>query len=242
MHLIQPEEWFVPRATEEKARIEAERLALLHQEQGKARRRLQHETKVKKKSNLPGEELLKKNLAIYLKVGVPNISYNEIADRIGETRKTVKNWFKSDPLVREQYEFTLDNLREGAHKYMQTYSLEAVETLALLMRMGSEKYMFESAISILDRVGVPKVERFENQNENISKHQWADRSALVEEIRKLSPEQQEEAIEVIEKLESLLSGQFVTDDDENEDSNELDPIINSEDDPEDTIADDDEDE
>lgn len=190
---------------EERALIEVRRLEELHVASRAMRRRIQKETRVKKISTQPGEVSLKKNTAVLLKIGVPGISYSDIADRLGETRSTVKEWFKSDPDVKDFYQWAVDNLKESSLKLMQTYALEAVETLVLLMRYGSEKYMFEASREILDRVGVPKVMRSENENTNINAHKWADRDALVSEIRELDPEQQEEALEALEKFEELLA-------------------------------------
>lgn len=194
------------RSSEAKAAIEVERMAILHAEQVKLRRRLNKEVKVKKKNpHLPGEEMLKKNTAVLLKIGVPNISYNEIADRIGETRKTVKDWFKTDVDVKDFYDWALNNLKEGSLELMKTYSLEAVETLVVLMRFGSEKYMFEAAREILDRVGVPKVNRTEIERTDTTDHRWGDKDQLVAQIRALPIERQEEAIEAMEKFEELLA-------------------------------------
>lgn len=194
------------RSSERKQEIEAVRLELLHAEQKKMRKRLQRELKVKKKTpHLPGQEIHRKHLAVLLKMATPNITYGEIASRINETRATVRKWFKEDPEVKDFYEEVVSNLKEGSLELMKTYSLEAVEVLAILMRWGSEKYMFESACQILDRVGVPKVERREIESENIKSHKWSDRDALVAEIRELDPEQQEQAVEALEKFEQLLS-------------------------------------
>lgn len=195
------------RPSEAKMLIEAERLAILHDAQSKMRRRLAKETKVKKKSNQPGEEQLKKHTAVLLKIGVPGVSYGDIADRLGETRSTVKQWFRTDPDVKEFYEWATSHLKDSALELMQTYGLEAVETLVLLMRYGSEKYMFEASKEILDRIGVIRAERRENLNENVESHKWADRDKLVADIRELNPEQQEEALMALEKFEELLAGQ-----------------------------------
>lgn len=194
------------RPSEAKIQIEVERLALLQGEQRKLRARLTRELKVKKAgAHLPGEELLKKHTAVFLKIGVPGISYTDIAARLGETKGEVKKWFKEDPDVKEFYDWVLNNLKEGALSLMKTYSLEAVETLVLLMRFGSEKYMFEASRELLDRIGVPKVSRQEIDSEHTTKHKWDDTDTLVEQIRELSPELQEEAIAVVEKLQELLA-------------------------------------
>lgn len=223
------------RSSEAKMLIEAERLAILHDAQSKMRRRLAKETKVKKKSNQPGEILLKKHTSVLLKIGVPGISYGDIADRLGETRSTVKEWFRSDPEVKDFYEWATAHLKDSALELMQTYGLEAVETLVLLMRYGSEKYMFEASKEILDRIGVIRAERRENLNENVESHKWADRDALVAEIRELNPEQQEAALEALGKFEELLAGETSTnghveiDDEDLNELSDLQPIARSED-------------
>jgi hypothetical protein len=199
----------MPRASEEKNRIEADRLRVLHEAQAKNRRRIQREIKVSKgrRNHLPGEEKHKKTIAVFMKFTTPAISYNSIAKQIGEPRATVRDWFKNDPEVKELYEFVSTSMRESTVEYMQTLSFEAVETLAILMRYGSEKSMYEAATTILDRIGIPKTSKQEIEAEHTQKHQWGDRDALADDIRKLSPDQQEEALKVIEELENLLSGQ-----------------------------------
>lgn len=220
----------MPRPTEQKAAIEAERLALLHSEQRKLRARLTKEVKIKKASpHLPGEERQKKQMAVLLKVGVPGISYTEIGARLGETKSVVKGWFQKDADLKEFYMWVLENLKDGALELMKTYSLEAVETLAVLMRFGSEKYMFESAREILDRIGVPKVSRSEIEAEHVQRHEWSDRDSLTAEIRELPPEYQEEAIKVVERLENLLA-EHSSVEDNSDDEEELKPIAGSDDD------------
>lgn len=214
--------------------MEAERLKILHDEQRKLRKRMNKEVRVKKAgAHLPGEERLHMDMAIFLKVGTPGISFTEIANRLGETKTTVKRWFKEDPYVKDKYDWVINNFRDGALELMKTYGLEAVETQALLMRFGSEKYMFEASREILDRIGAPKISRTEIEAEHVKSHKWTDREEMINEIRQLSPDKQEEAVEAIEKLEELLAAEaaksekIIIVDDEGE-MHELDPIQNDE--------------
>lgn len=194
------------RPSQEKKNIELERMLILHSEQEKVRKRIQKETRIKKGGyHLPGEIKHKKDLAVFLKIGVPGISFTEIANRLGETKGTVKKWFKEDPDVREFYQWALANLKQGAISLIETYGFEAIETQVLLMRFGSEKYMFEASREILDRMGVIKTTRQEIEAQHKNTHEWSDREQLVNEIRELAPEQQEEAIEALERFEQLLS-------------------------------------
>lgn len=190
----------------ERVDLEAKRLALLHDEQKRIRGRLTKSVRVKKYgAHLPGEERYKKQMAVIWKVGVPGIGYDEIAARLGEPEPTVRRWFNSDVVVKEFYDWVLNNLKGATLSLLQTYALEAVETLALLMRFGQEKYMFEAAKEILSMAGPPKTTRQEIETESTKKHEWSDRDKMVEEIRKLPPEEQERAVAAMEKFEELLA-------------------------------------
>lgn len=212
------------------------RLQIIHNEQTKMRRRLAREMDMKKATRrLPGEEPHKKNLAIFLKLGIPGISYREIAARIDESKATVKKWFVEDAYVKEQYEYLQANLKETAVQLLQFYVIEAIETLVLLMRFGSEKLMKESAIEILDRVGIAKLTKSESEITNTKKYGWEDQSQLLNDIRQLPPEKQEEAIAGLEHLQRLLAGGSDIDGkviDETDDE-ELKPIIGRGDDEDD---------
>lgn len=197
----------MPRKSQVAEAIELERLEIIHKHQRDLRKKLNRElTNKKATKRLPGEENFKKNMAIFLKIGVPGISYGDIGARIGETKTTVKKWFTDDPHVREQYEYIQANLKDGALELLQFYAIEAIETLVLLMRFGSEKIMKESAVEILDRIGIAKLTKTESDIKNTREHKWADQTDLIEEIRALPPEKQEEAIAGMEKLQALLSG------------------------------------
>lgn len=219
----------MPRPTEDKAKIEAERLRILHDEQKKLRTRMQREINVVKGGNasghLPGEENAKRQLAVFFKVGIPGISFTEIGSRIGETKTTVRKWFREDPDVKEFYEFVLNNVKDSALEFIGTYQFEAIETLALLMRFGSERYMYEASRELLGMYGISKVAKQEGEFEHKKSHQWADREELVNEIRQLNPEQQEAAVEALEKFEELLASQPA-----NSGSNSLQPLNNEEED------------
>lgn len=196
----------MPRPSDKKTEIELKRLKILHEQQSKVRKRIQKEIRVKKGGySLPGEIKHKKDMAVFLKIGIPGISFLEIANRLGEQKGVVKKWFKDDPDVKEFYEYSLSNLKQGALSLIETYGFEATETLALLMRFGSEKYMFEASNSILDRMGVIKATRQEIDAQNKSTHEWKDREQLVNEIRELPPEMQEQAVEALERFEELLA-------------------------------------
>lgn len=194
----------MPRETQKDV-LESERMQILHSQQKALSKQLSTAPKVKKKvAHLPGEENHKRDLAILLKLGDPKISYTQIAAQIGETKSTVRSWFRTDPYVKDRYQYFVDNLTEGALDFLRTYQIEASLTLVSLMRFGSEKYMFESATAILDRAGIPKITKQEIESENTKRHKWDDKDSLADEMRTLSEDKKEEFAQTIEKLEELM--------------------------------------
>lgn len=191
------------RKSKEVMDIEAQRLNIIHTQRKELVKALKKPPNVKKSGFLPGEELKQKNLAIFLKIAQPRVSYTQIAAQLGETKSTVKGWFADDPYMREQYEWLLHNLSEGALDYIRTYTMEAVATLVSLMRWGSEKYMLEAAKEILDRGGLSKISKQEVATTKTETHSWDN--SLVERIRELPEDKQEEAAALIEGVEKFLS-------------------------------------
>lgn len=220
----------MPRKSNVALSFEEQRLQIIHKHQHNLRKSLQREVATKKASKrLPGELMWKQNMAIFLKIGIPGISYSEIGARIDETKTTVKKWFLEDPYVREQYEVISKGLKDSALELMEFYAIEAVETLVLLMRFGEEKIMLTSAVEILDRIGIAKLSKSEAQITSKRSHQWEDQSELINEIRQLPPEKQEEAIAMLEGLQNMLVGQSSDSVDDDEDS--LKPIVGREEEP-----------
>lgn len=203
--------------------MEEKRLQIIHSHQTALRKKLTREIKTKKATKRqPGEENYKKNMAIFLKIGIPGISHTDIAARLGETKSTVRKWFYEDPYVIDQYQFIQNNLKDSALELLEFYAIEAIETLVLLMRFGSEKLMKESAVELLDRIGIAKISKSEVDTTSHRKHEWEDQSEMLEKIRQLPPEKQEEAIAGLEKLQQLLLGQV---DEIEKEQDELPPLV-----------------
>lgn len=194
----------MPRMPKKAEDIEIQRMEMLHKRRQELVKRIDKPLKVKKSGFLPGEENQKKMLAIIYKLADPGMSYTAIAALIREPKTVVKRWFREDAFVKEQYMDLQLALDKTALDAIQMYNLEAVMTLASLMRFGSEKYMYEAAIAILDRGGAPKVSKQQGEFENTKKHKWDDNQALIDQMRALPPAQQEEFAATIEKLENLV--------------------------------------
>lgn len=197
------------RPSEQIQNMEVQRLELIHSQQRKLAKKLKSDKKKVSKAGgsnyIPGDEARKKELAILWKLGNPHMSFIEIANQIDERKSVVRKWFKEDPDVRERYQYFVDHFREGGIKLLETFTMEAVLTLVTLMRFGSEKYMYESSLALLDRGGIPKLTQAEVTQTRKTEHDWADKDTLAEQIRALPPELQEEAMAGLERFESLLS-------------------------------------
>lgn len=194
--------------------LEAERLKIIHDQQQAFAKQLRREVKVKKAGgHLPGEEAYKRDMAIMLKLSNPRASYLDIALQLGETKSEVKKWF-NEPETKEKYLYYTQHLKLTVNSFLETLGLEAALTLAVLMRFGSEKYMFDSASGILDRMGIARVSKQEIDTESTRKHEWTDRDKLLADIRELPEEQQEQVVEALEKFEELLVGKAVVDADD----------------------------
>jgi superfamily I DNA/RNA helicase len=102
---------------------------------------------------------------------------------------------------------TLSGLTEAAAELLRSYSIEAVQAIADVMRGSSDdKMILQAASEILDRSGLPKASRSEQKvhktNENLTT--IAD-DGIVEQLREASPEIREQAATLVEQLETLLA-------------------------------------
>lgn len=150
---------------------------------------------------LPGEQGHKKRLAMIMRLSKPGITLREISAELGESETTVKNWF-AEPEVKEEFEFILSHLDQAAIDHLQNYELEAIATLVTLMRFGSEKYMYDSAMSILGMRGITPVSKSEitkNDNQSISLD-----DNLLERIRDLPEDKKEEVARGLEEMGDFL--------------------------------------
>jgi len=144
----------------------------------------------------------------------------QISQIIGISRGKVRAYL-DEPQTQELMDDTLQGLTEAATDLLRSYSIEAVQAIADVMR-GSEddKMILQAASEILDRSGLPKASRSEQKvhktNENLTT--FSD-DGIVEQLRQLPPEAQEEAAQMVERLEEFLTkaaeGEGIADAEEN---------------------------
>jgi hypothetical protein len=177
------------------------RLDTLEKKRVKARKKIR-EVQGTRRERLPGEMIHKKRLAAILKVAGFENTY--IAASLNEEHTTIGNWLR-EPEVLEFYHYTLDHLTESATLLLRTYAIDAIETIAEIMRTSvDETTALKAATEILDRIGVVKASRVESHQVQEKRTTLMD-DGIVETLRKLTPEQQEEAAAMVEQLEKMVN-------------------------------------
>lgn len=83
--------------------------------------------------------------------------------------------------------------------------IEAVQAIVDVMRVADDHgVVLKAASEILDRTGLPKTSKQERHNTNEDAITVTD-DGIVDRLREASPEVQEEAAQLVERLESLLA-------------------------------------
>jgi hypothetical protein len=153
---------------------------------------------------LPAEVPYVESMVALLKVA--GYSQIQISKVVGISRLQVRDMLLQPGVIE-----TIVMLREGlpaaALELMQGYMVEAVQTIVDVMRTSEdESLVLKAAAEILDRGGAPKASRQDRHNLNEARTTFAD-DGIVDRLRQASPEVQEEAAQLIEKLEFMLTNQ-----------------------------------
>ncbi len=156
----------------------------------------------KKRRLLPGEIPHVQNMIVVLRLaGYSNV---QIARIIGISRNQVTDHLK-EPAVAELLVSLRARLPQAALDLLQGYMIEAVQAIVDVMRRsGDDKYILQAASEILDRAGLPKASKQERHTIEEERVTFTD-DGIVESLREAPIEVQEEAAQLIERLESILT-------------------------------------
>jgi hypothetical protein len=153
----------------------------------------------------PGEREHLVDMTIVLKLG--GYSNTQIGSTVGISRGQVKELLE-EPKTAERLTTLRTNLPGAALDLLHGYSIEAVQAIADVMR-GTEDdgLILKAAAEILDRVGIGKVSKSEREihNTNENKLTVGAEQGLLESLRELPPDRQEEAAQMIEGLENFIA-------------------------------------
>lgn len=140
-------------------------------------------------------------MCVILQLG--GYSRTQMSQIIGISRGQVRE-FLDTPEAKELLVGLRQRLPQAALDLLHGYMIEAVQAIVDVMRSSADdRYILQAAGEILDRAGLPKSSRQERHSINDERVTVTD-DGLVEKLREASPEVQEEAAQIIERLEELL--------------------------------------
>lgn len=181
------------RNPEDRAESNAKRIA-------RVRRKYKTNVRTKRKYAKGEEAAIAVNVAVFKIAGYSN---TQIAEIVGISRGQVAAHL-ANPDTEELLVTLRDSLSNAALDLLEQYQIEAIQAIVDVMRSSEDDGMIlKAAADILDRAGIPKVSRSEKKVENEHTATFTD-DGIVEAIRELSPEAQEQAAQMIEQLENFL--------------------------------------
>lgn len=193
------------------------RAAAAKREIAGVKRRYKQNMNVRRKL-LPGEAEHVADMVIVLKLA--GYTGSQIGSTIGISRGQVRE-ILGQPEVAEKLLLLRSALPQAALDLLQGYMIEAVQSVVNVLRTTpDDKLVLQAAAEILDRAGLPKASKQERHSVNEDRTTITD-DGIVERLRKASPEVQEEAAQIIERLEVLLAIHAETADAETNESEEL---------------------
>lgn len=180
------------------------RAAVVKKEIRTIRRRYKIPPKTKKFS--PGEEEAVKFQIVVLKLA--GYSQTQIAAALGVTRAQVGN-FLDEPSQQELLVDLRRRIAGAALELLEIFTIESLMTIVDVMRTSEfDDLRLKAAAEILDRAGIPKTSRQERKVEQEEKHTLTD-EGIVDALRALPPEKQEEAARMLEQVEEFVNSQAV---------------------------------
>lgn len=155
-----------------------------------------------KRKFLPGEEDHVIDTVIVLKIA--GYTGSQIARTIGISRGQVRE-ILSKPDVADRVIAIRKSIPAAALELLQGFMIEAVQAVVDVMRKSEDDaIIIRAAGEILDRAGLPKASKQERHTVSEEKTVITD-DGIVDRLRQLPPEEQEQAAQIIEQLEGLLA-------------------------------------
>lgn len=130
---------------------------------------------------------------------------DQIGQVVGCSRGQVHE-FLDEPEAQELLVELRREIPQAALALLRSYGIEAVQTLASIMReTRDDQIRLKAAIEILDRTGLPKTTKSEASVHTVEETRttFTD-EGITDALRECSPEVQEEAAQLIERLEKVL--------------------------------------
>lgn len=195
--------------TERRPSIPNRRASEAKDEIGRVRRR--YKTDLSRRTKLlPAEVPHVEDMVVVMKLA--GYSRVQMGKAIGISRGQVRE-ILDKPEVTEKIVSLRKRLPSAALDLLQGFMLEAIMAIVDVMRSsGDDGIVLKAAGEVLDRAGVPKASRQERLQVNEERTVITD-DGLVDKLREAPVEVQEEAAQIIERLEVLLGETAKADDD-----------------------------
>jgi len=173
-------------------------------EDQRKRVRRKYKTNLKKRKKfITGEEDYVKEMIVVLKIA--GYSNSQIGSIVGVSRGQVK-LLLSKPDAQELLLVLREKLPEAALALLQSYSIEAVQSIVGVMRSSTDDtVILKAASEVLDRAGLPKMSKSEANIHKTQEYKTTlSDEGIVDRLRQLPPELQEQAAQMVENIEKLL--------------------------------------
>jgi predicted transcriptional regulator len=186
-----------------KKRTPEERNSELEIERQRVRRKYRKNTDKGRKVRLGENKHVENQVVIFTIAGYTK---KQISQIIGISKGKVASYLDK-PETQELMDKTLQGLTEAALDLLHSYSIEAVQAIADVMRSSDDDaVILKAAAEILDRSGVPKASRSEQKIHKTEEELTTIQDdGIVDKLRTLPPETQEEAAQIVERLEEMLA-------------------------------------
>jgi hypothetical protein len=172
----------------------------------KDRRRIRRRYKVdlkKRKKYVLGEEEFIADMVVVLTLA--GFSRTQISRTVGISKGQCKQLLEASD-VAEKIIRLRNSLPQAALDLLHSYLIEAVQAVVDVMRTSKrDEMILKAAGEIMDRGGIGKTSRTEAESKVTNENRTTFSSdGLVDAIRQLPPEKQEEAAQMIENVEKFL--------------------------------------
>ena len=185
------------------ARTPESRSAQLQEQASRVRRRYKVNINKRKKFTFEGESELVKNMTIVLKLA--GYTNTQIATIVGVSRGQVKE-ILSDGNVQKQLVALANRLPQAALDLGRAYLIEAVQSIAHVMRTSTDEAMVLKAVGeLFDRFGLPKVSRNEQKQPEVEIGDHPVTQTMMERLRSASPEVQAKVADLQQMFEEGVS-------------------------------------
>ena len=155
----------------------------------------------------PGQRELVVDTVLILKL--VNYSNIQIGKIVGISNSQVGE-ILNEPNTAERFVKLKQTISQAAYELLQTYLVEAVQTVVDVMRTSDDDaIVLKAAAEVFDRSGLPKQSRSDSTvHKTEEKRTTLTDDGFLDAMRTLPPEKQEQAAQMIEQVQEFVNESF----------------------------------